>query len=71
VRTNIELDDELMAQAMKASDAKTKRAVVEEALRLFVQIRSQGEIRKWRGKVAFWDGYPEELRSAKDEIRQW
>ncbi|MCO5082858.1 MAG: type II toxin-antitoxin system VapB family antitoxin [Rhizobiaceae bacterium] len=37
MRTNIELDDELIAEAMKATGLKTKKATVEEALRQLVQ----------------------------------
>lgn len=33
MRTNIEIDEELMAEAMKATGLKTKRATIEEALR--------------------------------------
>ncbi len=55
MRTNIDIDDELMRLAMRASGASTKRGVVEEALRLLVQTRSQGRVRRLRGKVA-WEG---------------
>jgi len=55
MRTNIDIDDRLMRQAMRTSGARTKRAVVQEALRLLVQTRGQGSIRRLRGKVA-WDG---------------
>ena len=55
MRTNIDIDDDLMRQAMRSSDATTKRGVVEEALRLLIQTRSQGSVRRLRGKVA-WDG---------------
>lgn len=55
MRTNIDIDDTLMDQAMRASGKPTKRAVVEDALRLLVQTRGQAAIRKWRGKIA-WDG---------------
>jgi Arc/MetJ family transcription regulator len=41
MRTNIEIDDRLMAQAMKASGHSTKRAVVEEGLRVLVRLRNQ------------------------------
>jgi Arc/MetJ family transcription regulator len=41
MRTNIEIDDALMAQAMAASGHSTKRAAVEEALRLLVRVRRQ------------------------------
>ena len=39
MRTNIVIDDQLMADAMRASGAKTKKEAVEEALRL---VREQG-----------------------------
>jgi Arc/MetJ family transcription regulator len=55
MRTNIEIDDKLMKQAMKAAGVKTKKAAVEEALRRMVRIKAQGGIRKLRGKVEFWD----------------
>lgn len=65
MRTNIEIDDKLMKQAMKASrlKTKTKKAVVEEALQILVKARFQGEIRKLRGRVKFWDGYPRDRKS--------
>lgn len=55
MRTNIDIDDTLMSQAMRASDRTTKRAVVEDALRLLVQTRRQAGIRRLRGTVA-WVG---------------
>ncbi len=55
MRTNIDIDDDLMQQAMASNEATTKRGVVEEALRLLIQTRSQGRLRRLRGKVA-WDG---------------
>lgn len=55
MRTNIDIDDRLMRQAMRSSGARTKRAVVEEALRLLIQTRGQGSIRGLRGNVA-WEG---------------
>ena len=39
MRTNIEIDDELMAKALKVSDLKTKKAVVHAALEEFVELR--------------------------------
>ena len=55
MRTNIDIDDRLMRQAMRTSGARTKRAVVEEALRLLVQTRGQSSIRRLRGEVN-WEG---------------
>lgn len=43
MRTNIEIDDTLLAHAMEASGQTTKRATVEEGLRLLVQVRKQAK----------------------------
>lgn len=55
MRTNIDIDDRLMRQAMKSSRSRTKRAAVEAGLRLLIQIRAQASIRQLRGKVR-WEG---------------
>ena len=41
MRTNIEIDDELLSQAMTAAGLTTKRSTVEEGLRLLVRLRKQ------------------------------
>ena len=64
MRTNIEIDDKLMRQAMRTSGARTKRAAVEEGLRLLIQTRSQRSIRRLRGTVR-WDGDLEESRLSR------
>jgi Arc/MetJ family transcription regulator len=46
MRTNIEIDDKLMAQAIKLTGLPTKRAVVEEGLRLLVRVRKQAQALK-------------------------
>lgn len=53
MRTNVVIDDRLMSEAMKTSGLRTKRAVIEEALRRFVQFQRQAEIRKLRGKITW------------------
>ena len=55
MRTNIDIDDRLMRQAMRCSGTRTKRATVEAGLRLLIQVRAQTVIRRLRGKVR-WDG---------------
>jgi Arc/MetJ family transcription regulator len=54
-RTNIEIDDRLMRQAMRTGIGRTKRAVVEAGLRLLVQTHAQAGIRRLKGKVR-WEG---------------
>ena len=55
MRTNIDIDDKLMKQAMEAANAATKKATVEAALRQMVRLKKQEGIRKWRGRIE-WDG---------------
>jgi len=50
MRTNIVLDDDLVRKAMKATGLGTKRAVVEEGLRLLVKVNAQTGIRRLRGR---------------------
>ena len=49
MRTNIVLDDELVAEAFKYSDAKTKRQLVDEALRELIAQRKRRDLRELRG----------------------
>jgi Arc/MetJ family transcription regulator len=61
MRTNIELDDKLIDQAMRATGASTKKAAVEAGLKLLVNTHAQGAMRRFRGKVK-WDGNLDESR---------
>ena len=61
MRTNIEIDDSLMAEALKAGGYRTKKAAVEEGLRLLVRTRNQARIRQLRGKLR-WEGSLDEMR---------
>ena len=64
MRTNIDIDDRLMREAMRRSGARTKRAAVEAGLRLLAETHAQGSIRKLRGKVQ-WEGDLNESRLAR------
>jgi Arc/MetJ family transcription regulator len=55
MRTNIVIDDELIAEAMQASGLPTKRAAVEAGLRLLIQVQAQTGVRSLRGRVK-WQG---------------
>ena len=61
MRTNIVIDDNLMAEAIKLSQLKTKKAVVETGLRLIIRIKKQERIKNLRGKLN-WDGDLEKMR---------
>jgi len=55
MRTNIMLDDKLIERAQKLTGIKTKREVVQEALRTLILLREQAETRNLRGKL-LWEG---------------
>ena len=55
MRTNIEIDDKLMKEALRATGAKTKREAVELGLKTLVQLRAQEKARELRGKIT-WEG---------------
>jgi Arc/MetJ family transcription regulator len=64
MRTNVEIDDELMSQAMTATGLPTKRATVEEGLRLLVRVRRQAEaVAELEGLG--WDGDLDEMRQGR------
>jgi Arc/MetJ family transcription regulator len=61
MRTNIEIDNKLMERALKATGLPSKRAVVEEGLRLLIKLRGQAKLRESFGKYPI-DNDPEESR---------
>ena len=55
MRTNIDIDDDLMASAMQAGPYKTKKDAVEAGLKLLARQAAYREILKWEGKLR-WEG---------------
>lgn len=55
MRTNIDIDDDLMARAMQAGPYKTKKDAVEAGLKLLARQAAYREILKWEGKLK-WEG---------------
>lgn len=64
MRTNIVIDDKLMQNALKVSGLTTKKAVVEQGLKLLIKRNQQQGIRKLRGKLK-WEGNLDEMRGRK------
>jgi Arc/MetJ family transcription regulator len=64
VRTNIVIDDKLMADTLRATGLRTKREVVELGLKTLLQLRRQSEIRKLKGKIT-WEGDLDAMRRDK------
>lgn len=55
MRTNIEIEDKLMKDALRATGARTKREAVELGLKTLIQLRAQEKARQLKGKIS-WDG---------------
>lgn len=64
MRTNIVIDDKLMAETLRATGLRTKREVVELGLKTLLRLRDQAEIRQLRGKIA-WEGDLNAMRRDK------
>lgn len=62
MRTNIDIDDELMAAALAATGVKTKREAVELGLKTVIRLNQQEKIRQFRGKL-HWEGDLDEMRT--------
>jgi Arc/MetJ family transcription regulator len=66
MRTNIEIDDDLMAAAMAAGGFKTKKEAVEEGLRLLKRKKAYAALLAARGTL-FWDDSDEAWAKAREE----
>ena len=64
MRTNIVLDDDLVAEAARLTGIKTKKDLVHEALRTLIQVRKRKSLLDLQGQISFSPDYDhEELRS--------
>ena len=64
MRTNIEIDEELIQEALRVSGLKTKRAAVEAGLRALIRLNRQKNIVDLAGKVQ-WEGNLDESREGR------
>lgn len=66
VRTNIVLDSKLIEAGLKATGLKTRRELVDFALRELLRHKQQKKILSLKGKVA-WEGDLEEMRTGRGQ----
>lgn len=62
MRTNIEIDDKLMKDVLKATGLTTKKEVVEMGLKTLIRLKKQERIKDFRGQLK-WTGNLDEMRS--------
>ncbi len=68
MRTNIDIDDALLSQAMAAAGLSTKRATVEEGLRLLVRLREQAKALAELEGIG-WEGDLDQMRQGRPPRR--
>jgi Arc/MetJ family transcription regulator len=64
VRTNVVVNESLVQQAKSLTGIKTTRAVIDEALRVLIQLRQQEGVRELRGQL-HWEGNLAALREGR------
>lgn len=65
MRTNIDIDEDLIREAMKLTGITTKKGVVEKALAQMVSLKKQERIKQIRGKYQ-WEGDLDQMRENRD-----
>ena len=61
---NIVIDDTLMDLALKTTRLKTKKEVVEQALKILLKVKKQSQLKALKGKLN-WEGNLENMRTDK------
>ena len=67
MRTNIDIDDDLLKKAMEMSEARTKKAIVELALQEYINMKRRQDLLSLFGKV-HWDGDLEQMRTQRNRV---
>jgi Arc/MetJ family transcription regulator len=62
--TSVDLDNDLFARAWSASGIKTKKALIEEALKVYLRLQEQAGVRGLRGKLV-WEGDLDKIRGER------
>jgi Arc/MetJ family transcription regulator len=65
MRTNIDIDDDLMKATMRATGKKTKKEAVEESMRRVVQLEAQKKLLALKGKVEFEEDFLRDRKKAR------
>ena len=57
MRTNIEIDDDLLAQAFSVSSSRTKKELIHEALKEFIRLKKRRDLTELAGFIQFQENY--------------
>ena len=68
--TNVDLDEKLVAEAIRVTGLRTKKAVVEEGLRALIRLHEQQDARRLRGMMHWEDPEPEPAAKAPKSAKK-
>jgi len=57
MRTNVDIDDELIQEAFRLTRLKTKKEIIHKALEEFIQSRKRLDLKEIKGKIRFSKEY--------------
>lgn len=57
MRTNIDIDDDLLEQAFSVSHMRTKKDLIHEALKELIRLKRRKDLTELAGFIEFYDGY--------------
>ncbi len=57
MRTNIDIDDELMEEAFSVTKVRTKKELIHEALREFIRLKKRKDLTELAGFIDFQSDY--------------
>lgn len=57
MRTNIDINDELLEEAFSVSNASSKKDLVHEALREYIRLKKRKDLTELAGTIDFYEGY--------------
>ena len=70
MRTNIDINDNLLEEAFSVSSARTKRDLIHEALREYIRLKKRKDLTELAGSIEFYKGYNhKKLRETRDDSR--
>ena len=68
MRTNIDINDELLEEAFSVSQVRSKKDLIHDALREYVRLKKRKDLTELAGTIEFYEGYNhKELRKTRDD----
>ncbi len=68
MRTNIDINDELLEEAFSVSQVRSKKDLIHDALREYVRLKKRKDLTELAGTIEFYEGYNhKELRKTGDD----